>query len=450
MYSQVHRPSPPKPTDPIGPNSRPLFARHILDGCKAPAVWTVGPELELFGYTRDTLERIGPRTVDAVLGRFEAFGARCSFEGERRIEATLDWGWVTVEPGGQIEFSGRNRGSLADVERDARRFLASLREIADELGICFVASGFDPLRRPDEQRWYPKRRYAVMRPYFAIDGRRGWDMMCRTSAIQINVDYGSEEDLAAKFVVGNRLGPVIAAMFANSPLESGRLSGFKSRRYAAWLETDRDRTGVSPASIGAPFSVDRFVDYIVSVPMLFVRRDDAYVDLAGESFEEFLALGTGDSQAIFQDFTDHLTTVFTEARVKQHVELRSADAGGVDEMLAAAALCKGLLYDATALQAALGLAPALDAAGFRRLQRGVARDGLDAKAEGVDVASVARELVALAHDGLSRVSPSESEYLAPLEERIRVGISPADMVARSFQGEWNGDARRAVEALRVA
>ena len=99
---------------------------------------------------------------------------------------------------------------------------------------------------------------------------------------------------AAKFLVGNRLGPVAAAMFANSPLEAGTLSGFKSRRYAAWLETDRDRTGVSPASLDDAFTIEGFVEYAIGVPMLFVRRDGRYRDLAGRSFARFLAGEEGE------------------------------------------------------------------------------------------------------------------------------------------------------------
>ena len=450
MRPEPHLDPCPNPDDPIGPASRAAFARHVACGAKPRERWTVGPEVELFGYERATLERVGPATVDAVLEGFERAGASTVSEDGLRIEASMPWGWVTVEPGGQIEFSGANRAGLAEIEADTGRFLAHLAEIGASLDVLFVASGFDPLRRADEQRWYPKRRYAVMRPYFAVDGRRGWDMMCRTGAVQANVDFGSEADLAAKFLVGNRLGPVVAAMFANSPLEGGALSGFKSRRYAAWLETDRDRTGVSPASLDDGFTIERFVDYAAKVPMLFVRRDGRYVDLAGRSFERFLE-GEEGERPVFGDYVDHLTTIFTEARLKQHVELRSADAGGVEAMLSALAFWKGLVYDAAALEGALALAPRLDAGGFRRLQVEVSRDGLAARSDGVAVLDLARAALELAADGLSRVAPDELGYLEPLVDRVaREGLCPADLVIRDFEGPWRRDPARALAAMRVA
>jgi glutamate--cysteine ligase len=450
MHPRIQLEPCPQPGDPIGPESRPAFARHVACGCKPRERWTVGPEVELIGYERATLDRLGPATVDAVIAGFERFGARVAFEDGRRIEASMPWGWVTVEPGGQVEFSGVSRASLGEIETDVRRFLGCLAEISAELDVLFVASGFDPLRRWDEQRWYPKRRYAVMRPYFAIDGRRGWDMMCRTGSVQANVDYESEADLAAKFLVGNRLGPVVAAMFANSPLEAGTLSGFKSRRYAAWLETDRDRTGVSPASLGDGFTIERFVEYAIGVPMLFVRRDGQYRDLAGRSFARVLAGEEGETP-VFQDWADHLTTIFTEARVKQHVELRSVDADGLEGMMAALAFWKGIVYDAGALAGALALAPRLDAGGFRRLQIAAARHGLAARSDDVHVLEVARAALELAVDGLGRIAPDETHYLEPLVERVaRDGECPADRVIRDFEGRWNRNPALAVEAMRVA
>lgn len=309
---------PPTPDRPIGPDDRVLFGAHLRRGCTPESEWAVGPEIELIGYHRGSLERLGPDTVEAIVGSFAALGAEFTLEDGRRIEAVMDWGWVTIEPGGQVEFSGARRSGIAETERDVGRFLAHLHEIAEERGLAFLGCGFDPFRTANEQQWVSKRRYSVMRPYLSIDGRRGWDMMCRTAAIQVNVDYGTEADLARKFVVGNRLGPIVAAMFANSPFEAGRLSGFKSRRVAAWIETDSDRSGVSPAAIGT-FSVDGFVNYAVDVPMIFVRRDGEYVDVAGTPFTQFLEQGAGGESARYADYTDHLTTLFTEARLKQHV-----------------------------------------------------------------------------------------------------------------------------------
>ena len=145
---------------------------------------------------------------------------------------------LTVEPAGQVEFSGSPKRALAEVERELRRYLARLREIAESNRFAFLAIGFDPLSTIEEQHWFPKMRYEVMRPYLASRGARAWDMMCRTCAVQTNLDYGRPEDLVKKFLVGNRLAPVVTAMFANSPFEHGRPSGYKSTRAAAWLETD--------------------------------------------------------------------------------------------------------------------------------------------------------------------------------------------------------------------
>lgn len=447
------RPSTGAPLPPdrlVGPADRDLFVAHARAGSKPPSNWAVGPEVELIGFHRASRERIGPDTVDAVVASFESLGATLTIEDGRRIEAVMDWGWITIEPGGQIEFSGARRASLEETEADIARFLAHLRSVAEDRGLAFIACGFDPLRASSEQHWVTKRRYAVMRPYLSIDGRRGWDMMCRTAAIQVNLDYGSEADLAAKFVVGNRLGPVVAAIFANSPFEEGRLSGYKSRRVAAWLETDSDRSGVSPAAIGA-FSVERFVDHAIEVPMIFVRRDGRYVDVAGTPFSRFLADGAGGEHARLADYADHLTTLFTEARLKQHVEMRSADAGGPAEVLACEALWKGLAYDGESLDAAVQLAPDLDRAGFVRLQRDVARRGLAAQTDGVNVLGIARDVVRLAVDGLRRLAPREAGYLDPLVERvIDDGECPADRLIREFETSWRGDASRALDALRIA
>ena len=274
-------------------------------------------------------------------------------------------GRLTLEPGGQIEFSGAPARSLVEIERALSGYTKRLAEIGEENRIIFVAAGFDPLRKLEEQKWIPKRRYEIMRPYLETRGPRAWDMMCRTAAIQVNLDYSDIEDLAKKFALATRLAPVAAAIFANSPFENGELSGYKSTRYRVWLDTDPDRTGPSPIALDDNFTIERFVDYVSAVPMFFVRRADEYINIAGHSFGEYLAGCGCPMTPIFRDFTDHLTTIFTEARLKPHIEQRSMDCGSTRMTMAALAFWKGLMYDPDTLDRALRIAPKLNRNQYR-------------------------------------------------------------------------------------
>jgi glutamate--cysteine ligase len=284
-----------------------------------------------------------------------------------------------------------------------------------------------------------------MRPYLKKRGARAWDMMCRTAAIQANLDYGDLEDLARKFQLATRLAPIAAAMFANSPFEDGKLSGYKSTRYRAWLDTDPDRTGPAPVALEGQFTVERFLDYLADVPMLFVRREEDYIDLAGHSFGEYLTGCGCPMTPIFQDFTDHLTTIFTEARLKPHVEQRSMDCGSVEVAMAAMAFWKGLMYDRAALGQALALAPRLTREQYAELQLDVARRGLDASAHNVSVARLAADAIAVARAGLRRIAGDETHYLDLLEDRVtRERLTSADILIRNFEGAWHGDIRKVI------
>jgi glutamate--cysteine ligase len=449
---------PPRPfpllTDPVSKQSAPLFAENLRRGAKLKLDWTCGVELELFGYDVErNYARLDPTQVQRVLAGFAPSSNHLVFEGGTLIEVDAgQMNRLTVEPGGQIEFSGAPQGSLKDVEREIRRFLNRLHEIAEAHRFVFLATGFDPLRRLDEQRWVPKMRYAVMRPYLATRGARAWDMMARTCAVQCNLDYGDEEDLAAKFLVGNRLAPIVTAMFANSPFDNARASGFKSTRAAAWLETDPDRTGIATPALSDDFTPESYVDYVMDVPMIFAQREGLILDApAGMRFGEFLEDGAGTIQPVFGDWADHLTTIFTDARLKQHLELRSADCNDLEMTLALQALWKGLLYDADARDEALRLAPRLDRNDALGLRRAVARDGLAAVHSGVEISGLARDIVSLATEGLRRTAADETRYLDILHEQvIAENICPADILLRNWENTWRRSIDSAVEYLRIA
>ncbi|HZH33134.1 MAG TPA: glutamate-cysteine ligase family protein [Pyrinomonadaceae bacterium] len=474
-------------TDAIDESSVSLFEENLRRGAKPAAEWMCGIEFELFGYDArrgGNLARLNPAQVQGVLAGFAPSSDDLVYEGSTIVEANAgQMNRLTVEPGGQIEFSGAPQRKLADVEREVVRYLTRLREIAEAENFVFLAAGFDPLRTIDEQSWFPKMRYDVMRPYLAKRGARAWDMMTRTCAVQANLDYGTEDDLARKFLVGNRLAPISTAIFANSPFENGRPSGYKSTRAAAWLATDADRTGIAPPALGEQtFSPAAFIAYALEVPMLFAQRGGRYTDApTGMKFADFLAqadaahkdaaraddahrnIAHGDIahrdtaraddvlSPVFGDWADHLTTIFTDARLKQHIELRSADCGSLAHALAFQAYWKGLLYCPEALAGALSLAPALDAANAFELRAAVARDALQARAAGVNVLALAKESIALAVEGLRRVAPEELPYLDPLRQQVVADeVSPADILLGNWHGSWHASMPRVFEYLRIA
>jgi glutamate--cysteine ligase len=441
----------------IDESSALLFEENLRRGAKPVADWMCGIEFELFGYDVSRggdPSRLNSSQVQGVLAGFAPAPGDLIYEGRTVVEANAGrMNRLTVEPGGQIEFSGAPQRKLADVEREVARYLARLHEIAEAESFIFLAVGFDPLCTIDEQRWFPKMRYDVMRPYLATRGSRAWDMMTRTCSVQANLDYGAEDDLARKFLVGNRLAPIATAIFANSPFENGRLSGYKSTRAAAWLSTDDDRTGISPPALSEnSFSPAAFIAYALDVPMLFAQRAGSYVDApTGMKFGDFLARGCDALAPVFGDWADHLTTIFTDARLKQHLELRSADCGSLAHALAFQAYWKGLLYCPDALSHALSLAPELNRTGARELRAAVARDALAARAAGIDVLALAKESIALAVEGLRRVAPEELPYLDVLRQQVVADeLSPADILLRNWHGSWHASMSRVLEYLRIA
>ena len=441
-------------TDPVSKDSAPRFEENLRRGAKPEAEWMCGVEFELFGYdTARDYARLNPTQVQRVLAGFAPSSNDLVYEDHVLVEVDAgQMNRLTVEPGGQVEFSGAPQRRLSDVEHEIRRYLARLGEIAEGEDTAFLAVGFDPLRSLDEQQWFPKARYGVMRPYLARKGVRAWDMMTRTCAVQTNLDYGSVDDLAKKFLLGNRFAPFVTAMFANSPFESGRLSGYKSTRAAAWLDTDQDRTGISPPALHETFTPSDFVAYALEVPMLFAQRGGIYLEgPVGMKFGEFLNGGCDAVEPIFGDWADHLTTLFTDARLKQHIEMRSADCGNLAYTIALQALWKGLMYDAQTLDQALRIAPRLSREDALGLREDVARNGLAARHTGVNVLEISKEIVRLAAIGLNNIAPDEGTYLDVLHQQVvEDGVSPADILLRNWHGSWHGSIDNLLDYLRIA
>ena len=426
------------------------MAEYLAVGSKPSAAFRIGTEHEKFGFRLTDLAS-PPYAPDGIRAMLEGIGN----DGWDWIEdhgnpIGLKRGYesVSLEPAGQFELSGAPLESLHDTAAELESHYADVRRIAAPLGLGFAALGFHPTHSFAQMPWMPKSRYAIMRRYMPLVGSLGLDMMTRTCTVQVNLDFSSEADMAAKLKVSLALQPVATALFANSPFKEGKPSGFLSTRAQVWTDTDNARSGMPGLMFAEDFGFERYVDWVLDVPMYFVMRDGEMIDLAGASFRDFVAGKLdhpGVGQATMGDFADHITTVFTDVRLKRFLEMRGADAGTAPMMVAQSALWVGLLYDAPTLAAALSLVRQHPWEAYQGLRPEVARHALGAKFGQGTLRDVAREMVELAAQGLRNrarengAGEDETKFLAPLFDIIHGAPTQAEHWLGRFNGAWRGD-----------
>ena len=433
---------------------REQLADYIASGEKPAENWRIGTEHEKFGFTWDDLKPLpydGKSSIKAMLeGLRDRFGWKQVLEGDHLIGLERDGANISLEPGGQFELSGAPLETVHQTCDEVNAHLAEVRQVADEIGAGFIGLGAAPEWSQADMPMMPKGRYALMTPYMEKVGTLGTQMMYRTCTVQVNLDFGSEADMVQKLRVGLALQPVATALFANSPFLDGKPNGMKSWRAHIWQNLDEARTGMLPFVFEDGFGYDRWVDYVLDVPMYFVYRNGRYIDALGQSFRDFL---NGRLPALpgevptLSDWADHMTTVFPEARVKKYIEMRGADGGPWRRLCALPALWVGLLYDQGALDAAWDLVKGWDHETREGLRRAAARDGLAGQAGGVRLDELSRQVLDIAEAGLkSRARPGagglitdETHFLNALRESVDSGMTPADELLGKYHGEWQSD-----------
>ena len=432
---------------------------YVASGEKPKDAWRIGTEHEKFGFRLDDLRPPtwdGERGIGVLLEGLTRFGWRRVEEHGRLIALLRDDASVTLEPAGQLELSGAPLETIHDTCCEVACHLQEVKAVADDLRLGFLGMGFQPKWRREDMPWMPKGRYRIMREYMPKVGSLGLDMMTRTCTVQVNLDYSSEADMVKKFRVALALQPVATALFADSPFTDGRPNGFQSYRSHIWTDTDADRTGMLDFVFEDGFGYERYVDYLLDVPMYFSYRDGAdgeghYIDLAGKDFRKFLA---GDlpelpgAKANMRDWADHTTTAFPEVRLKKYLEMRGADGGPWNRLCALPAFWVGLLYDQGALDAAWDLVK-----DFTREERHVLRDGVPRHAlklafRGGTVRELAGEALKISAHGLARRArrnrhgADESMFLDILAQIVDANQTPAERKLELFHGEWGGDIDR--------
>ncbi len=432
--------------------NRGQLVEYLEAGCKPKSEWRLGTEHEKFGFTTDDLKPLpyaGKRSIQAILtGLAKQFDWNPVTENGNVIALLDDTGAsITLEPGGQLELSGALLNDVHKTCTEVNTHLKQVKTIADPLGIAFLGMGFQPKLKREDAQWMPKGRYKIMREYMTKRGSLGLDMMSRTCTVQVNLDFSSEADMIRKFQVSLALQPVATALFANSPFVNGKPCGYLSYRSHVWEDTDPDRTGMLPFVFDASMGFERYVDYMLDVPMYFIYRNGEYLDVSGQSFRDFL---NGKLPALpgekpnLKDWEDHLTTAFPEVRLKQFLEMRGADGGRWKKLCALPALWVGLLYDDAVLESAWELVRDWSMEERLQLRVDAPKLGLNTLIRGRTLQSVALEVLEMASSGLASrhqldsSGENETGFLEILFSIAQSGQTPAESKLALYHGRWNG------------
>ena len=433
---------------------------YLASGCKPKSDWRIGTEHEKFGYFKETLLPIpysGDRSVLAILKGLEReFGWAPITENNNLIGLSKNGANVSLEPGGALELSGAQVQTVFQTCDEVNEHLSQVKSIADKLNIGFIGLGAAPHWKHHEMSMMPKGRYKLMSEYMDQVGTMGKSMMFRTCTVQVNLDYSSEADMVQKMRVALALQPVATALFSNSPFFDGKLTGHKSWRSRIWRSLDAQRTGLLPFVFNESFGFESWVEYALDVPMYFVYRDGHYINALGQSFREFMK---GQLPALpgelptLDDWADHLTTIFPEARLKKFIEMRGADAGQWHRLCALPAFWVGICYDQSSLDAAWDIVKNWDKDDRENLRVAAAKDGLNGSVGDTRLIDLAKETVQISETGLEKrakassngLHSNETLFLETLKENIEKRKSSADELLEKYHGSWNRDVTKIFE-----
>lgn len=440
------------------------LADYMAGGCKAPEQFRIGTEHEKFVFfTKDNspVPYFGEASISALLTKLNE---------ELNWEPIMDagniiglgeqngMGAISIEPGGQFELSGAPLENIHQTCKESNQHLASMRRIGEELGIGFLGTGGSPLWTMDETPRMPKSRYNIMTNYMPKVGSHGLDMMYRSCTIQVNLDFSSEEDMRVKMRVSTKLQYLATALFAASPFTDGKPNGYQSWRGEIWRDTDNNRAGVQPFIFKPDFGFKDYAEWALDVPMYFIVRDGAYRDMTHMTFREFM---NGAMEGVIEDWqpnlgdwTNHLSTLFPDVRLKRFLEMRGADGGPWRRICALPAFWVGLLYDDEALKAVDALTSDWTYEEVIAIRDAVPTQGLKTEFRGKLLMEIAREVVAISRLGLTNRNrlnsegQSEAIFLAPLDEILAKGKTLAEEMLDNYNGRWNQSVLPAFDELK--
>jgi glutamate--cysteine ligase len=414
------------------------LAEYFAAGAKPEAERGIGTEHEKFGFDRASgrpLPFDGAKGIEALLLRLaDQGGGSPILDAGRCIGVQLDGATVTLEPGGQLELSGRVTRTAVETRDEIRDHLRDVQRIGAELDQRWCFFGMTPWAGLDDVPWMPKSRYRVMRPYLERQGSDAHWMMKMTCTVQANLDFRSERDAMAMLGLVARLNPLVTAIWAASPSRQGVQRGMVSERMEVWQHTDPQRCGTPAFMLDDEAGFERYVEWLLDIPMFFIRRDGAYVDWSGRSFRTHLRGGYGVTP-VLGDWELHLSTAFPDVRLKRFIETRTADCGPPPMLWALTAFWRGILYDDGARDRARSIVDVESPARLAALALESRGLGLAGTHDGRRIRDLATEVIEVARRGLASQpgGTADAALLDALLDHRGEATSPAERLGAELR-----------------
>ena len=325
-------------------NRKEQIIKYFQSGIKDKKNFKIGIEHEKFLFNKKDNKRIDYLKIKEMFSALLEFGWNPILEKGNIIGLNKGGKNITLEPGNQIELSGEKLNNIHEACAESHDYLFELKQVTKKLDINIVSAGFDPISKLNEIPNNPKQRYKLMTKDMPLDGELSLDMMYRTCGTQLNIDYSSEKDFIKKFKIVNSLVPISITLFANSSIVEKKKSNFLSYRSKVWQNTSR---GGLPKIFLENLNFEKYADFIIKFPLLFLQNKENYISGRKYTFGDFMNKKINEIENRLpneNDLSSHLSTIFTENRLKKYIELRSMDTCGWDCLCSGPAFYVGILY----------------------------------------------------------------------------------------------------------
>ena len=417
------------------------IVNYFNSGIRDTKDFKIGIEHEKFLFDQNNNKRVNYPTILKMFKGLYEFGWKPILENKNVIGLKKSGKSITLEPGNQIELSGDQLNNIHEACSESQDYLFEIKQVIKKLNLKIVSAGFDPISKISEVPNNPKQRYEVMTKDMPDGGELSLDMMYRTCGTQLNVDYNSEKDFIKKFKVVNSIVPISIALFANSSIVEKKNSNYLSYRSKVWQNTSR---GGLPEAFFDNMDFEKYADFTMNFPILFIQKNNEYISGKNYLFTDFMNGKIKELENKIpteSDLTTHLSTIFTENRLKKYVELRSMDACGWECLCSGPAFNTGILYGN--LDEAYDLISKWDKNKIINAYLEAPKKGFNTELMGKDLFYWTSVLLKISKKGLEnrdiigKGGYNETNYLSHLDKIIDNRTTNADHMISKFSKDEN-------------